>query len=123
MESDVPYVLWKTLPSSKSMRKEDLVHIAKSIGYWRELARYLGLEEAEIVTIEQNYIRDHEEQKIQMLLKWFQQQSTPPTRQSLVRTIEEKMQDPELAQKVDSTLYRLDAEREREHFRSRSMMN
>ena len=112
MESDVPYVLWKTLPSSKSMRKEDLVHIAKSIGYWRELARHLGLEEAEIVTIEQNYIGDHEEQKIQMLLKWFQQQLTPPTRQSLIRTIEEKMQDPELARKVDSTLYRLDAERE-----------
>ena len=43
------------------------------------------------MAISENYRGDYEEQKFQMLLTWHQQQPTPPTRQSLVRIIEEKM--------------------------------
>ena len=95
----MPHRIWKTVRSGPLERSE-LVHIAKVIHHWSVLARYLGLSEPIIVAIEENHVHDYEEQKIQMLLKWFQQQSTPPTRQSLVRIIEEKMKDPVLAQDI-----------------------
>ena len=91
--------IWETVHPGALERRE-LVYIARVIQHWHELARHLGLEEEEIVTIERNHVGDREEQKIQMLLKWFQQQSTPPTRQSLVRTIEEKTRDLVLAQDI-----------------------
>ena len=72
----------------------------------------MGLEEADIVTIEQNHVIDHEEQKVQMLLKWYQRQRSPPSCQSLVRIIEEKMQNQKVAKKVESTLFHLRQERE-----------
>ena len=99
---------------SHLLKKEDLVHIAKVIPYWKELARHLGLEEADIVTIEQNHVTDHEEQKVQMLLKWYQQQRSPPSCQNLVRIIEEKMQNHKVAKKVESTLFHLHQEREQQ---------
>ena len=102
-----PYIAWKTMSPSQVLKKDFLVHVARVLTYWKELARHLGLDEADIVTIEQNFVNDHSEQKMQMLLKWYQQQSKPPTCQILVRIIEEKLQEHKLAEKVRSTLHKL----------------
>ena len=91
--------LWKCVRSGV-LEREELVHIAKAIRRWCVLARYLGLSEPVIITIEENHIHDYEEQKFQMLLRWFQEQSTPPTRRRLVHIIEEDMKDAILAQDV-----------------------
>ena len=94
--------------SPTQVLKEDfLVHVARTLTYWKELARHLGVDEADIVTIEKNCMYDHSEQKIQMLFKWHKQQIKPPTCQMLVRIIEEKLQEHELAEKVRSTLHKL----------------
>ena len=85
---------------SGPLEREELVHIAKAIPRWPVLARYLGLTEPVIAAIEENHVHDYDEQKYQMFLKWYQQQKTPPTRQSLVRIIEEKMKDSALAQDI-----------------------
>lgn len=90
--------LWVTVRPGP-LEREELVHIAKAIPRWSTLARYLGLSEPVIVAISENYRGDYEEQKFQMLLKWHQQQPTPPARQTLVRIIEEKI-DPVLAQDI-----------------------
>ena len=91
--------MWKNVRSGPLERGE-LVHIAKAIRRWSVLARYLGLTEPDIIAIEENHVHNYEEQKYQMLLKWYQQQKPPPTRQSLVRIIEEKMKDSRLAQDI-----------------------
>ena len=114
-------VVWKSTSSSKKLKPDDLLPISKVISHWKELARHLGLSKADIVAIEHNHLHDYEEQKYQMLRKWFEQNSTPPSRQSLIKTIEEKMKDCELAGEVDSVLYRLDME-EGEKLRSRSCL-
>ena len=80
------------------------MYISRVICDWKELACHLGLEEADILTIEQNHVNDYEEQKIQMLFKWYQQQRSPPSCQSLVRTIEGKIQNHELAQVINQLL-------------------
>ena len=82
--------LWRTVRPGP-LEREELVHIAKAIPRWSTLARYLGLSEPVIVTISEDYRGDYEEQKFQMLLAWYQQQLNPPSRQSLVRIIEEGM--------------------------------
>ena len=103
-EEDTHHAIWNTINPSHLLKKEDMVYIAKLITYWKELAHHLGLEEPDIVAIEQNHLHDYEEQKVQMLHKWYQQQPSPPSCQSLVRIIEEKMQNHKLAKKVESTL-------------------
>lgn len=50
-------------------------------------------------------MRDYEEQKVQMLLKWFQQQPAPPTRRNFVRIVEERMKDSVLAQNMVNTIH------------------
>lgn len=112
-------VVWKSTNSSKLLKLDDLLPISKVISHWKELARHLGLSKADIVTIQHNNSHDYEEQKYQMLRKWFEQKPTPPSRQSLIKTIEEKMKDCELAGEVASVFYRLDKE-EGEKLRSRS---
>ena len=82
--------LWKRVCPGELERGE-LVHIARAIPRWSSLARYLGLSDPDIVAISENHKGDYEEQRYQMLLKWYQQQATPPTRQALVRVIEEEM--------------------------------
>ena len=112
-------VVWKSTNSSKKLTPDDLLPISKAISHWKELARHLGLSKPDIVAIEHNHLHDYEEQKYQMLRKWFEQNSTPPSRQSFIKIIEEKMKDQELAGEVDSALYRLDME-EGKKVRSRS---
>ena len=114
--------VWKMTSPSKQLMTDDLIHIAQKIHHWQGLARFLGLTEPAIATIKHNHIGNYEEQKVQMLLKWFQQQSAPPTHQCLIRIIEEEMKDPVLASDVDSVLYRLGVKRE-DKLRSRSMLN
>ena len=99
-------VLWKTV-HSKVLERGDLVHIASVLDHqWPVLAWCLGVSETTIATIRQNYALDHEEQKFQMMLRWFQDQSTPPTGQGLVRIIEEHLKDVTLAQDVVNILGR-----------------
>lgn len=88
----------------RPLTRQDLLYIARVICDWKEFACHLGLEEADIATIEQNHVSDYEEQKIQMLLKWYQQSHSPPSCQSLVRIIEDKMQNHKLAQVIKQIL-------------------
>ena len=98
--SYIPAVpLWPTVQSGE-LDANEFLEIARAIAWWETLARHLGLTEADIVAISENNVRNYEEQKYQMLLKWREQQSTPPTKQDLVQIIEEKMKDSLLAQKV-----------------------
>jgi hypothetical protein len=92
--SSVQGVLWKTVRSG-ALEREELVQIATVINQWPTLASHLGISKS---TLDSSY--DYEEQKYQMLVNWYQQQNPPPTRQSLVRIIEEKMKDSVLAQDV-----------------------
>lgn len=96
--------MWKTVPSGP-LEKTELVEIAKTITRWPQVARHLNLSESDIVTIEENHMRDYEEQKMQMLLKYFQQQPTPPTRRDFVRIIEEQMKDSVLAQNMVNIIH------------------
>ena len=43
------------------------------------------------MAISEDHRGNYEEQKYQMLLKWHQQQATPPTKRDLMRIIEERM--------------------------------
>ena len=71
---------------------------------WPLLAHYLGLTTAEISSIKQSYPRDKNDQTFHMLLEWYNKQQTPPTKQFIVQIIEEKMNDPALAQHVISII-------------------
>jgi hypothetical protein len=100
-----------TINLSKQLTTDDFLHIAEKIVHWEGMARHMGLSEPDIAEIEQNYIRNYKEQKYQMLLKWYQRQEPPPTRQSLIQIIEEKMEDSVLAQDVIDVLHSIDVER------------
>ena len=103
--------VWNTtINFSERLTANDFLQIAEKIVHWQEMARYLGLSEPDIAEVEQNYMRNYKEQKYQMLLKWYQQQKTPPTRQCLLQIIE-KMNDSALVQDVASVLYSIDEER------------
>lgn len=105
--------IWKKMRNPhKQIMTHDFVNIAQKVTHWQILARHLGLSEPDIVAIESDHSHDYTEQKVQMLLKWFKQQPSKPTRQTLVRIVEEKMKDPVLAKEVDSALFVLDLERE-----------
>ena len=104
--------MWNAMINlSEQLTTDDFLQIAKKIVHWKEMARYLGLSEPDIAEIEQNYVCNYKEQKYQMLLKWYQLQKSPPTRQCLLQVIEEKMKDSELAQDVTSILHSIDVER------------
>ena len=104
--------MWNaTTNLSEQLTTDDFLQIAEKIIYWQGMARYLGLSEPDIVEIEQNYMRNYKEQKYQMLLKWYQRQETPPTRQCLLQIIKEKMNDSELAHDMTNVLYLIDAEK------------
>lgn len=91
--------LWMTVHSDPLGRAE-LLRAAGVIGKWRRLAHYLDVSDQDIITIQENNLRDHDEQKFQMLLKWSQMQAPPPTPQDLIRIIEEEMKDSKLAQDI-----------------------
>ena len=77
----------------KPLSRQDLVCIAELIvgNYnWKELARHLGLEEAEIAAIEQKHPNNIGEQQLQILLIWYQAQPSTPSAQILLAAIEEK---------------------------------
>ena len=119
-----PPRVWKTITNRRrKITRDDLVVISNRVPRWKELARHLGLAEPDIVAIEANYSHDYNEQKLQCLLTWFQGQGSPPTRQALVRIIEEKMQDQELAKDIDTALLSLDIERDSERPRAQSALN
>lgn len=111
--------IWNSTITSKPLKQSDLLPISKVISHWKELARHLGLTKPDIVAIDHDHHHDYGEQKYQMLRKWFDQQRTPPSRQSLIKIIVVKMKDSELAGEVVSVLYGLDME-EGEKLRSRS---
>ena len=100
-----------TINLSEQLTTEDFLQIAEKIVHWEGMARHMGLSEPDIAEIEQNYIRNYKEQKYQMLLRWYQRQEPPPTRQSLIQIIEEKMEDSVLAQDVIDVLHSIDVER------------
>jgi hypothetical protein len=95
--------LWKTVRGGP-LQREELVHVAKAVRHWACLARYLGLPEPVIVAISEDHRGNYEEQKFQMLLKWYTQQPKPPSKQALVRIVEEKMRDPVLTQDIVNIL-------------------
>ena len=101
--------------SQQKLTRDDLVTVAQKIVHWQALARKLGLSEPDIVAIEANYSHDYKEQRFQSLLKWFQEKGSPPTRQTLVRIIEEKLLEPQLAIDVESALTASDEDRPRAH--------
>ena len=95
----------------QKLSRTDLVTVSQKIVHWQGLARHLGLEEPDIVAIQADFSHDYNEQKVQSLLKWFREHRSPPTRQSLVKIIEEKLQDPQLARDVERAL--VDTQRDR----------
>ena len=83
----------------------ELVNIAGVISdRWPLLARHLGLTKAAIAAIKQKYPRDDKKQTFEMLSEWYNHQQTPPTKQTLVRIIKEKMKDSALARDVISIM-------------------
>ena len=77
-----------------------------TVGNWKELACHLGLEEAEIVAIEQKHPNNIGEQKRQILLRWYQAQPSTPSAQLLLEAIEEKCpQHHELAESIKQLLH------------------
>ena len=115
--------VWKNMRNpQQTLTTADLVTVSQKVVYWQALARKLGLTEPDIVAIEANYRHDYNEQKYQSVLKWFQQQRSLPTRQILVRVIEEKLQDFQLARDVASALVTVDTLSDSDRPRAHSMM-
>ena len=106
----------------QKITRGDLLVVSRRLTHWQELARHLGLSEPDIAAIKADYSHDYNEQKLQSLLKWLQGQHYPPKRQALIKIIEEKMKDRDLARDVDRTLFALDNDRDGDRPRSISML-